>query len=104
MHPYATLPTRRAIFELDRLVRSVYTLRYRRDPHLQRNVHRSQNRIESYHQLRSAIAQYETSSHEKALALITAMSPVAWRHVHMNGHYTSAAAGRPSIWTRSSRG
>ncbi len=28
-----------------------------RDPRLQRFVHRSQNRIESYHQLRSAIAQ-----------------------------------------------
>jgi hypothetical protein len=31
--------------------------RYLRDPQLQRFVHRSQNRIESYHQLRSAIAQ-----------------------------------------------
>src|SRR5450631_2306551 len=50
-------PTRKAIFEFDRLVRSAYTLRYLRDPKLQRNVHRSQNRIESYHQLRSAIAQ-----------------------------------------------
>jgi TnpA family transposase len=50
-------PTRRAIFELDKLIRSIYTLRYLRDPQLQRNVHRSQNRIESYHQLRSAIAQ-----------------------------------------------
>src|SRR5471032_3447912 len=50
-------PTRKAIFEFDKLVRSVYTLRYLRDPQLQRNVHRSQNRIESYHQLRSTIAQ-----------------------------------------------
>ena len=33
------------------------TLRYLRDPQLERNVHRSQNRIESYHQLRSTIAQ-----------------------------------------------
>lgn len=49
--------TRKAIFEVDKLVRSIYTLRYLRDPQLQRNVHRSQNRIESYHQLRSAIAQ-----------------------------------------------
>jgi TnpA family transposase len=54
---YDADPTRRAIFEYDRLVRSAYTLRYLRDPQLQRNVHRSQNRIESYHQLRSAIAQ-----------------------------------------------
>jgi hypothetical protein len=32
-------------------------LRYLRDPQRERNVRRSQNRIESYHQLRSAIAQ-----------------------------------------------
>ncbi|OXC79477.1 Mobile element protein [Caballeronia sordidicola] len=50
-------PTRRAIFEFDKLIRSIYTLRYLRDPQLERNVHRSQNRIESYHQLRSTIAQ-----------------------------------------------
>ncbi|HNH52663.1 MAG TPA: Tn3 family transposase [Nitrosomonas sp.] len=49
--------TRKAIFEFDKLIRSLYTLRYFRDPQLQRNVHRSQNRIEGYHQLRSAIAQ-----------------------------------------------
>ena len=30
---------------------------YLRDPQLERNVHRSQNRVESYHQLRSTIAQ-----------------------------------------------
>src|ERR1035438_2750162 len=44
-------PTRRAIFEFDKLIRSIYTLRYLRYPQLQRNVHRSQNRIESYHRL-----------------------------------------------------
>ena len=54
---YEADPTRRAIFEYDRLVRSIYTLRYLRDPQFQRHVHRSQNRIESYHQLRSAISQ-----------------------------------------------
>ena len=54
---YDADPMRRAIFEYDRLVRSAYTLRYLQDPKLQRTVHRSQNRIESYHQLRSAIAQ-----------------------------------------------
>ena len=124
-------PTRRAIFEFDKLIRSIYTLRYLRDPQLQRNVHRSQNRIESYHQLRSAIAQvggkkeltgrtdieieisnqcarlianaiiyynsailsrlltkYEASGNAKALALIKKISPAAWRHIHLNGHYT----------------
>jgi TnpA family transposase len=130
-------PTRRAIFEFDKLTRSLYTLRYLRDPQLQRNVHRSQNRIESYHQLRSAIAQvggkkeltgrtdieieisnqcarliantiiyynsailsrllakYEASGNTKALALIKKISPAAWRHVHLNGHYTFRSTGR----------
>jgi TnpA family transposase len=31
-------PTRRAIFELDKLIRSIYALRYLCDPQLQRNV------------------------------------------------------------------
>jgi TnpA family transposase len=44
-------PTRKAVFEFDKLVRSIYTLDYIRDPQLQRDVHRSQNRIEAYHQL-----------------------------------------------------
>ena len=50
-------PARRAVFEYDKLIRSIYTLRYLRNPQLQRDVNRSQNRIESYHQLRAAIAQ-----------------------------------------------
>jgi TnpA family transposase len=130
-------PTRRAVFEFDKLIRSIYTLRYLRDPQLERKVHRSQNRIESYHQLRSAIAQvggkkeltgrtdieieisnqcarlianavifynsailsrlltkYEASGNAKALALITQMSPVAWRHIQLNGHYTFQSDGQ----------
>lgn len=123
-------PTRRAIFEFDKLIRSIYTLRYLREPQLQRNIHRSQNRIESYHQLRSVIAQvggkkeligktdieieisnqcarllaniiiyynsailsrllnkFEESKNPKILAFIKKISPVAWRHIHLNGHY-----------------
>jgi len=130
-------PTRRAIFEFDKLVRSIYTLRYLRDPQLERNVHRSQNRIESYHQLRSTIAQvggkkelsgrtdiqieisnqcarlianaiiyynsailsrlltkYEVAGNAKALELITQMSPAAWRHILLNGHYTFQSDGK----------
>jgi hypothetical protein len=49
--------TRKAIFEFDKLIRSIYTLNYLRDPQLQRDIHRSQNRIEAYHQLRSALTQ-----------------------------------------------
>jgi TnpA family transposase len=130
-------PTRRAIFEFDKLIHSIYTLRYLRDPQLERNVHRSQNRIESYHQLRSAIAQvggkkeltgrtdieieisnqcarlianviiyynsailsrlltkYEVTCNAKALALIKKISPTAWRHIHLNGHYTFRGNGQ----------
>jgi TnpA family transposase len=124
-------PTRRAIFEFDKLIRSIYTLRYLREPQLQRNIHRSQNRIESYHQLRSVIAQvggkkeligktdieievsnqcarllaniiiyynsailsrllnkFDGTKNPKTLAFIKKISPVAWRHIHLNGHYT----------------
>jgi TnpA family transposase len=130
-------PTRRAVFEYDKLVRSIYTLRYLRDPKLQRTVHRSQNRIESYHQLRAAIAQvggkkeltgrtdlnieisnqcgrlianaivfynsailsrllqrFETSCNDKALAIVKSVSPTAWRHVHLNGHYRFRDGGQ----------
>ena len=130
-------PTRRAIFELDKLIRSIYTLRYLRAPQLERNVHRSQNRIESYHQLRAAIAQvggkkeltgrtdieieisnqcarlianaiiyynsailsrllmkYEAAGNTQVLELITKMSPAAWRHILLNGHYTFHTDGK----------
>ena len=119
-------------------IRSIYTLRYLRDPQLQRNVHRSQNRNESYHQLRSAIAQvggkkeltgrtdieieisnqcgrlmanvivyynsavlsrvltrYEANTNAKALAMIKKISPAAWRHIHLNGHYTFRGTRQP---------
>jgi len=137
MHLHPADPTRRAIFEFDKLVRSIYILRYLRHPQLQRDVQRSQNRIESYHQLRSAIAQvggkkeltgrtdieveisnqcarlianaiiyynsailsrllakHEASQDAKALALIKKVSPAAWRHVHLNGHYTFCGSGQ----------
>lgn len=48
--------THKAVFEYDKLIRSIYTLKYMQDRKLQRDVHKSQNRIESYHQLRAAIA------------------------------------------------
>lgn len=48
---------RRAVFEYDKLIRSIYTLKYMMDAQLQKTVHKSQNRIESYHQLRAAIAK-----------------------------------------------
>ena len=130
-------PTRRAVFEFDKLVRSIYTLRYLRDPQMERNVHRSQNRIESYHQLRSAIAQVggkkeligrtdieieisnqcarlianaiiyynsailsrllakcEEDGNAKVLELLPQISPAAWRHILLSGHYTFNTDGK----------
>ncbi len=49
--------TRKALFEFDKLIRSIHTLKYLLDSSIQKNTHRSQNRVESYHQLRGAIAQ-----------------------------------------------
>lgn len=123
--------TRRAIFEFDKLIRAIYTLRYLRDPQLQRDVHRSQNRIEAYHQLRAAIAQiggkkeligytdldvaisnqcgrllanvvtaynsmllsgllerYQAAGNQRALDRLKRISPVAWQHIHLLGHYS----------------
>lgn len=122
--------TRKAIFEYDKLIRSIYTLKYLQDRKLQKNVHKSQNRIEAYHQLRAAIAEtygkkqligktdreieisnqcgrlianaiihynsailsklklrYEAEGNEEALALLKKISPVAWRHIHFQGHF-----------------
>lgn len=49
--------TNKAISEYDNLVRSIYTLKYLIDPRFQSDVHRSQNRLESYHQFRSFMSQ-----------------------------------------------
>ena len=122
--------TRKAILEYDKLIRSIYTLKYFQDRKLQRDIHRSQNRVESYHQLRAAIAtaygkkqlsgkgdreieisnqcgrlianaiihynsailsklklKYEGDGNEKALSVLKKISPVAWRHIHFQGHF-----------------
>jgi TnpA family transposase len=63
---YTENRTFKAFFELDKLLRSISTLRYLRDYQLQRKVHRSQNRIESYHQLRAAIAKVGGNGKELA--------------------------------------
>ena len=130
-------PTRQAVFEFNRLIHSIYTLRYLRNPQIERNSHRSQNRIESYHQLRSAIAKvggrkeltgrtdieieisnqcgrlvangiiyynsailsrlltkHEASGNTKAVELLTRISPVAWQHILLNGHYRFQGDGK----------
>ena len=40
------------------------------------------------------LTKYEASGNAKALALIKKMSPAAWRHIHLNGHYTFRGDGQ----------
>jgi TnpA family transposase len=49
--------TRKAIFEFNRLTRSIYILKCILNPTILLYVHRSQNRIESYHNLRASISK-----------------------------------------------
>ncbi|MBP9777773.1 MAG: Tn3 family transposase [Rickettsiaceae bacterium] len=55
--------TREALYEMDKLVRSNQILQYLMDPNIISTTHRSQNRLESYHQLRSDIAQAYGKKH-----------------------------------------
>ena len=123
-------PMRKALFEYDKLIRSIHTLKYLRDPTIQKNTHRSQNTLEAYHQLRSTMAQvngkkelygktdiaveisnqcgrltaivihyynsmilskvlekYEVSGNKKGIARLKKISPIAWGHLHFQGHF-----------------
>ena len=113
-------------------------MNYLSDYKLQQNVHRSQNRIESYHQLRAAISQvngkkqlsgktdidveiasqcgrlianaityynsallsrllekYQQNNNQEAIEKLLKISPVAWQHIHLLGHYTFCSNKNP---------
>ena len=40
------------------------------------------------------LTKYEAAGNAKALTLITQMSPAAWRHILLNGHYTFQSDGK----------
>ena len=40
------------------------------------------------------LTKYEGSPYARALALIKKISPAAWRHIHLNGHYTFRGGGQ----------
>ncbi|HBW1743593.1 TPA: Tn3 family transposase, partial [Klebsiella pneumoniae] len=40
------------------------------------------------------VTKYEAAGNSKALALITKISPAAWRHILLNGHYTFQSSGK----------
>jgi hypothetical protein len=39
------------------------------------------------------LTKYEASGNAKALALLKQLSPAAWRHIHLNGHYPFRGGG-----------
>ncbi|MBO9844808.1 hypothetical protein J7387_19445, partial [Xanthomonas phaseoli pv. dieffenbachiae] len=39
------------------------------------------------------LTKYQASGNAKAVLLITKMSPAAWRHILLNGHYTFQSNG-----------
>jgi TnpA family transposase len=128
--------TRRALWEYDNIIRSLYLLDYIDSAPLRRNVQRALNRGESYHQLRRAVsyANYGklrfTTEYEQQLwqecsrlvtnciiyynatilsnllahkegggdprgaALLKRVSPVAWQHINLHGHYEFKGAAR----------
>jgi TnpA family transposase len=74
--------TRRALWEYDNILRSLYLLEYIDSPPLRRNVQRALNRGENYHQLRRAVSyanfgklrfktEYEQQLWEECSRLIT---------------------------------
>jgi TnpA family transposase len=50
------IKTRRALWEYDNIIRSLYLLDYIDSPPLRQNVQRALNRVENYHQLRRAVS------------------------------------------------
>ena len=40
------------------------------------------------------LTKCEASDNAKAVALITKISPAAWRHILLNGHYTFQSGGK----------
>ena len=43
--------------------------------------------------LSQLLRKYEAGSNPKVLALLKKVSPAAWRHIHLNGHYTFRDTG-----------
>ena len=39
------------------------------------------------------LTKYEETGTTEVLALIKKISPAAWRHIHLNGHYTFRSSG-----------
>ena len=41
------------------------------------------------------LTKFEATANAKVLDLLKKISPVAWRHLHLNGHYTFRGTWQP---------
>nr|WP_269447758.1 Tn3 family transposase [Legionella fallonii] len=93
-----TNSTLKALIEFDKIIMSIYMLKYIDDVEMRRCVHRALNRGEAFHQLRSAILKISgkqlLGKTDKMLEInnqcneIKRLSPVAWQHFNMLGTFT----------------
>jgi len=119
--------TKRALWEYDNIIKSLYFLDYIDSPPLRRNVQRTLNRGESYHKLRRAVSyanfgklRFKTEQDQQIWSecsrliancviyynasilsnmltyrekmeqdsdVLKQISPVAWQHINLYGHY-----------------
>ena len=129
--------TKKALWELDSICRTLHILDFIDDPLLRQSVQKALNRGEAYHRLRRAIAYVQAGKlrvkteaeqqiwHEctrfiantiiyyntlllsrvaeqkvaagdtDAVAMLTGMSPVAWRHINLTGAFDFSATASP---------
>lgn len=90
-----------ALREYDRIIKCIYILDYVDNKTLRQFVQQALNRGEAYHQLRRAIAsvngnqfrtglvdKLEKENNQKAIDILTNLSPVAWGHILLGGNYS----------------
>jgi len=129
--------TKKALWELDSICRTLHILAFIDDPLLRQSVQKALNRGEAYHRLRSAIAyvqagklrvkteaeqqvwhectrlianaiiyyntlllscvaeQKRAAGETEAVALLTGVSQVAWRHINLTGTFDFSASAVP---------
>ena len=83
--------TKEALWEYDKILMSIYMLKFINDPTIRKNVRHALNRGEAYHKLRRAIALLEKlqkNGNNELIEYLKYISPVAWININLYGFYT----------------
>ncbi len=103
--------TKKALWELDNIRRTLYILDFIDDVSLRQSVQKALNRGEAYHRFRKSVAyvnggkfrvkteaelskvyeQKRAAGEEEAIKVLRGVSPVAWRHVNLIGKFEFTA-------------